>query len=705
MKKLLLLLSIALISINLFAEKVSREDAETVAKNYYFQQYNLFNAPIEFGDIVFTSVIKETINNEVALYVFNMEKGYIIVSAEDAVTPVIAYSWESTYPTQDNYNFRQLISDYINMVQFVRENNLEANFEVMSRWNEYATSDPSALLNTKDVKDVPILVTATWNQDWPYNYYAPEDEASPAGGRTYAGCVATAMSMIMYYWQYPETGTGMRQYYQYPYGVLEANFGETHYQWDAMFDQISSNSSQEAIEAIAEIQYHCGIAVHMEYSPDGSGAFSPDVPAALDNYFRYNDAIYQLRSGMSNTAWDAMLVSELDNGRPLYHSGSSSEGGHAFVVDAYNYASGAYTFHYNFGWGGYGNAYFVSTSPDVYTMNHAVVKNFVPTEQYPNYASGPDTLTHKVGRFTDGSGPINNYQDNTSASWLINPQSANDSIEKITLYFDEFDLDASDVVKIYDGMDETAPLLAEFTGADSPSTQYSTGNTMFVTFNSDASGNATGMTLRYTTSIHAWCSGSTTFTEPTGNISDGSGDKNYTPNSMCIFIVKPTFASSVTLIFDSFETVDENDYLEIYDMSNSQLIVSLSGSDIPEPVTSPSGKMYIIWKTDNFDQAAGWNATWQTDNVGIENDNAFNEFQLFPNPATNSINISFRSADAKDLTVEILSTSGKMMFSETMDSFTGTYNEKVDVSEFAKGIYLMRINSNQGTAYKKIVIK
>lgn len=705
MRKLLLLLSIALISVNLFAEKVSREDAEIIAKNYYFQQYNLFNAPIEFGEIVFTSVTTEKAGKDVALYVFNMKNGYIIVSAEDAITPVIGYSWESTYPTENNYNFRQLISDYIDMVQFSRENNLEADFEVMNRWNEYATSNPSELLNTKDVKDVPVLVTAEWNQGWPYNYYAPEDEGSAANGRTYAGCVATAMSMIMYYWQYPETGTGMRQYYQYPYGVLEANFGETHYKWDAMFDEVSSNSSQEAIEAIAELQYHCAIAVHMDFGPDGSGAFSPDVPAALNDYLRYNDAVYQVRSGMSNSEWESMLVSELDNGQPLYHSGSSSEGGHAFVVDAYNYASNAYTFHYNFGWGGYGNAYFVSTTPDVYTMNHAVVKNFIPTEQYPNYASGPDTLIHKVGRFTDGSGPVQNYQDNTSASWLISPQGVNDSIDKVTLYFDEFDLDASDMVQIYDGSDETAPLLAEFTGADNPSTQYSTGNTLFVTFNSDASGNATGMILRYTTSIHAWCSGSTTFSEPTGELSDGSDDKDYAPGALCTFIISPTFASSVTLMFDSFETADENDYLEIYDMTTSVLLATYTGTDIPEPVTSPSGKMYIVWKSDNFDQAAGWNATWQTDNVGIENDNAFNEFQLFPNPAINTINISFRSADAKDLSVEIISTSGKIMFSEQMDSFSGTYNEKVNVSEFAKGIYLMRLNSNQGTAYKKIVIK
>lgn len=706
MKKLLLLLFIATMGLNLFAAKVSPQEAEVVARNYYYQQFNLFNGELNYNDIVFTELIKEYRNGEVALYVFNMENGYIIVSAEDAMTPVIGYSWEGSYPTNKEAHFEWFISEYVNNIEYLQDNAIEADFDIMNLWNTYSTDDYESLLDAKDAKDVPVLVSATWNQDWPYNYYAPEDEDSPANGHTYAGCVATAMSMIMYYWQYPDHGEGFRQYYQYPYGVLEANFEDTYYNWGAMLDNVGSNSSEDAIKAIAELQYQCGIAVHMNYGPDGSGAYSPDVPAALDNYLRYNDAIYQAKSGMSNSAWETILVGQLDNGYPMYHSGTEPPSyGHAFVVDGYNYSGSAYTFHFNFGWGGYGNGYFASTDAGGYTLNHAIVKNFIPTETYPNHATGLITLSNKVGRFTDGSGPLENYIDNNTASFLIAPQTENDSVEDITLYFDEFMVDASDVIRVYDGEDDSAPMLAEFYGGGSTSSVTSTGNMMLVVFETDGSGNDEGFVLRYTADIHEWCSGTVTYTEPTGSLDDGSGDKNYAPGSLCRFKITPTWAADLTLTFDSFETADENDYLEIYDLGTSVLLASLSGDELPDPVVAPSGQMYIVWRSDNFDQAPGWSAHWETGNVGIELEEAFNEFNLYPNPATEEISISFETNKAENLIVEIISPSGKVMYSNKIDSFTGNYTNTVDVSKFAKGVYFLRLHSSEGAAAKKIIVE
>ena len=706
MKKILPLLFITVLSMNLFAARVSRDEAATVAKNYYFQQYNLFNAEIKYDAVNFLDVIEEKRNGETLLYVFTLENGYVIVSADDAMTPVIGYSWESKYPVEKEAHFEWFINEYINNIEYLQDNAIEADFDIMNQWNMYLTDDYSSLLQTKDVKDVPVLISATWNQDWPYNYYAPEDEDSPANGHTYAGCVATAMSMIMYYWQYPDHGEGFRQYYQYPYGVLEANFEDTYYAWDAMLDNVSSNSNQEAIRAIAELQYQCGIAVHMNYGPDGSGAFSPDVPASLENYLRYEDAVYQQKGGMTNDQWDAILVEQLDNGYPMYQSGTEPPSyGHAFIIDGYNYSGSSYTFHFNFGWGGYGNGYFTSSNAGGYTDNHAIVKNFIPTEQYPNHATGLTTLSHKVGRFTDGSGPIENYIDNNTASWLIAPQTENDSIEKITLYFDEFLLDGSDVIRIYDGEDDSAPMLGEYTGNDTPSTLYSTGNKMYIVFETDDSGNAEGFVLRYSTSIHAWCSSTVTFDEPTGSFDDGSGDKNYAPGAMCRFKIVPEYASSVTLIFDSFETVNEDDYLEVYDYQTQQLLGSFSGTELPDAVTSESGKLYIVWRTDNFDEADGWSAHWETDNVGIANEEAFNEFNLYPNPASNEVSVKFETRDANNLSVQIIAADGKVMYNFTADTFNGVFNNTIDVSSYAKGIYFLRMNSNEGFATKKLVIE
>ena len=63
------------------------------------------------------------------------------------------------------------------------------------------------------------------------------------------------------------------------------------------------------------------------------------------NYFRYPNAVLQNRMGMSDTQWNNILQTQLDNGCPMYYSGSCSGGGHAFVIDGYQ-TPGYY--HFNF---------------------------------------------------------------------------------------------------------------------------------------------------------------------------------------------------------------------------------------------------------------------------------------------------------------------------------------------------------------------
>ena len=60
-------------------------------------------------------------------------------------------------------------------------------------------------------------------------------------------------------------------------------------------------------------------------------------------------------------------------------------------------------------------------------------------------------VTSRSGSLTDGSGPIENYLDDNTAYWLIDPQTVEDTITDITINFSEFDLQAGDTLKVYDG--------------------------------------------------------------------------------------------------------------------------------------------------------------------------------------------------------------------------------------------------------------
>jgi len=69
---------------------------------------------------------------------------------------------------------------YVDQVNFIRENNLEAEDNVVERWNTYSTSTPTTL-NLKGDRDIDPLLTNTWNQDSPYNAMCPEDEDGSGG--------------------------------------------------------------------------------------------------------------------------------------------------------------------------------------------------------------------------------------------------------------------------------------------------------------------------------------------------------------------------------------------------------------------------------------------------------------------------------------------------------------------------------------------
>ncbi|MCX6327753.1 MAG: M4 family metallopeptidase [Bacteroidia bacterium] len=119
------------------------------------------------------------------------------------------------------------------------------------------------------------------------------------------------------------------------------------------------------------------------------------------------------------------------------------------------------------------------------------------TSTNTTYCSGTTTLSAISGTFSDGSGE-NKYANNSECSWLIQPTNAS----SITLSFSEFNTELNyDGVIVYDGPNNTSPVLGQFTGTSLPSTTTSTGGSMFVEFLSDPILRANGWTANYTSSV------------------------------------------------------------------------------------------------------------------------------------------------------------------------------------------------------------
>ena len=327
-------------------------------------------------------------------YVYNLgASGFVIVSADDSFRPIVGYSDEGAFPTENPSPEMMYYLDQLSQGrQAALRSNVNTDAMVRQEWNALLKGEqlPSRNGNRASFH----LVQTKWNQNNPYNKFCPKAQNE---GRAYAGCVATAMSQVMNYWRYPTHGYGQHSYTYGQYGELSADFSSAVYDFDLMPNSISDMSPVENVNAIALFMYHCGIAVDMMYGPDGSGAYSYDVPDAVLKYFGYtNRCRYYSRDSYTLEEFQALLKDQFDMGWPCYYSGQDIDGsgGHAFVCDGYDDRD---MFHFNWGWSGSGDGFYVidelNVSSYAFNVDQGIVANFVPADVFLHTAKAPESFT------------------------------------------------------------------------------------------------------------------------------------------------------------------------------------------------------------------------------------------------------------------------------------------------------------------------
>ncbi len=403
MKKFISLLILSFIFLNSFAKKVDITKAETVAQNFLTERMKSNNKI--FLDYVLTEKSK---SGDLLYYVFNLKNttGFIIISADDNIRPVLAYSFESNYYTNDGKPdaFKDWIETTEKQINFILINKLKGTEKISGLWSYY--SNPN-FKETKSVKNVSPLLTTTWNQGCGYNSLCPETSTGGSCGHVWAGCVATAMAQVMNYHEHPVSGEGSHSYTHSVYGVQSADFENTVYDWANMPDG-SGNAE------VAKLMYHCGVSVNMNYGPSGSGAFSSTAANSLKQYFKYSKNLL-LTSKYSYTEynWAKLLRTEIDEGRPMYYHGYGS-GGHAFNIDGYQ---GTDYFHLNWGWGGSYNGYYylndLTPGSHNYNNSQGAIIGVVDRDSFPGLdCSNPVVLTAGVpynGTTVNSQNIVNHY--------------------------------------------------------------------------------------------------------------------------------------------------------------------------------------------------------------------------------------------------------------------------------------------------------
>jgi hypothetical protein len=87
--------------------------------------------------------------------------------------------------------------------------------------------------------------------------------------------------------------------------------------------------------------------------------------------------------------------------------------------------------------------------------------------------------------------------------------------------------------------------------------------------------------------------------------------------------------------------------------------------------------------------------------TGINDMSSGNSFTIYPNPSTGLLNITF-AEKATDTKLEVLNSCGQVLLSKDINNITQT---TLDLSNQAKGMYFIKVQSGSGVVVRKVVIR
>lgn len=269
-------------------------------------------------------------------YIFVTESGpgFVIVSADDSLQPIIGYSLDNNF---DSENIPEGLAGYLGDYAAIAGALAEKGIEYKRATRGGAAVEP--------------LMKVKWNQGEPYNRLVP----MYGNDHAVTGCVATAMAQVMKYHNFPPSG----------HGVVTNNESSVElgypYDWENMLDEYSYSYpdnyqyTDAQATAVATLMRDVGYAVNMKYG-SSSAAYSTDIPAAMCRNFNYSSDIkYVIRETYTTQTWIDEIRNSLLRNEPVLYGGTDGKYGHQFVCDGIDTDD---MLHINWGWGGSSDGYF-----------------------------------------------------------------------------------------------------------------------------------------------------------------------------------------------------------------------------------------------------------------------------------------------------------------------------------------------------------
>jgi hypothetical protein len=92
------------------------------------------------------------------------------------------------------------------------------------------------------------------------------------------------------------------------------------------------------------------------------------------------------------------------------------------------------------------------------------------------------------------------------------------------------------------------------------------------------------------------------------------------------------------------------------------------------------------------------------DPAGVSNE-VISGMKIYPNPASDAVNITFSSEESADAVVSVMNLMGQTVYTSNVNIHEGYNMVNVPVNQFSAGVYVVNIKSNKGTSTQKMIVK
>lgn len=284
---------------------------------------------------------------------FSNNEGYALIGADKRTEPVFGIIDKGSFSSEHvatNPNFAFFLDLALGKV---------LNDIIQNDTINYAAT--RALSDYENIFATGFSLMTKWGQSAPYNQYCPGP---------YTGCVAVALSQIIE--RYQAIGSVSWQDNS-AFGSATLHWNQIFYDYIAYDGRLDSRLTPQSASEVAHLMRYIGVALKAEYKSDGTSMHSDDAIDWINDWtglkateLKEYNAIAVLNDASTLSDKLVYMIGYSDRKKFLWIT-TKYTGGHAWVAD------GAFSavrksdrrsvnlFHFNWGWDGYSNGYFLAS--------------------------------------------------------------------------------------------------------------------------------------------------------------------------------------------------------------------------------------------------------------------------------------------------------------------------------------------------------